>query len=89
MAKYKVLIRKSAASELARIPKEDLRRIVEKILSLAEEPRSQGCEKLSAQERYRIRQGDYRVVYSVDDASRVVEIVKIGHRSEVYRGSRR
>lgn len=85
MAKYKILIRKSAAEELGRIPKKDLRRIVERIRSLGEEPRPQGSEKLSAQERYRIRQGDCRVVYSVDDGLRTVEIVKIGHRSEVYR----
>jgi mRNA interferase RelE/StbE len=86
MAKYKILIRKSAAEELGRIPKKDLRRIVERIRSLGEEPRPQGSEKLSAQERYRIRQGDYRVVYSIDDTCRTVEIVKIGHRSEIYRG---
>jgi len=85
MAKYRVLIRKPAADELGRIPKKPLRRIVERIHSLGEEPRPQGSEKLSAQERYRIRQGDYRIVYGIDDALRTVEIVKIGHRSEVYR----
>ena len=85
MAKYSVLVRKSAADELARIPKKDLRRIVDRIRSLEEEPRPQGGEKLSAQERYRIRQGDYRIVYSIDAAARTVEIFKIGHRSEIYR----
>jgi mRNA interferase RelE/StbE len=85
MAKYRVLIRKPAADELGRIPKEPLRRIVERIHSLGEEPGPQGSEKLSAKERYRIRQGDYRIVYGIDDALRTVEIVKIGHRSEVYR----
>jgi len=85
MAKYRVLIRKSAVDEVGRIPKKDLRRLVERIRSLGDEPRPHGSEKLSAQERYRIRQGDYRVVYSVDDAMRTVEIVKIGHRSEIYR----
>jgi mRNA interferase RelE/StbE len=85
MGKYRVLVRKSAADELARIPKKDLRRIVERIRSVEEKPRPQGSEKLSAQERYRIRQGDYRIVYSVDDAARTVEIFKIGHRSEIYR----
>jgi mRNA interferase RelE/StbE len=85
MGKYRVLVRRSAADELARIPKKDLRRIVERIRSLEEKPRPQGSEKLSAQERYRIRQGDYRIVYSVDDAARTVEIFKIGHRSEIYR----
>jgi mRNA interferase RelE/StbE len=85
MANYKVLIRKSAADELGRMPKKDLRRIVKRIGSLGDEPRPHGCEKLSAQERYRLRQGDYRVVYSIDDSVRTVEVVKIGHRSEIYR----
>ena len=84
MASYKVLIRRSAADELGRIPKKDLRRIVVRIEKLAGEPRPDGCEKLSGQERYRIRQGDYRVVYSIDDSTRTVEIFKIGHRSEIY-----
>lgn len=85
MGKYRILIRKSAADELGRIPKKNLRRIVERIRSLGEEPRPRGCEKLSAQERYRLRQGDYRIVYSIDDSVRSIEIVKIGHRSEIYR----
>lgn len=85
MESYKVLIRASAAEELGRLPNKDLRRVVTRIRGLAAEPRPHGCEKLSAQERYRIRQGDYRVVYSVDDDGRTVEIVKIGHRGEVYR----
>ena len=84
MASYKVLIRRSAADELGRIPKKDLRRTVERIEKLASEPRPDGCEKLSGQERFRIRQGDYRIIYSVDDAIRTVEIFKIGHRSEIY-----
>ena len=79
------MIRKSAADELGRIPTKDLRRIVKRIRSLGDEPRPHGCEKLSAQERYRLRQGDYRVVYSIDDSVRTVEVVKIGHRSEIYR----
>jgi mRNA interferase RelE/StbE len=85
MAKYRVLIRKSAVDELGRIPKKDLRRMVKRIRSLGDASRPHGCEKLSAQERYRLRQGDYRVVYSIDDSVRTVEIVKIGHRSEIYR----
>lgn len=85
MGKYRVLIKKSAAGELGRIPKKDVRRIVERIGSLGDEPRPQGCEKLSAQERYRIRQGDYRVVYSIDDEGRTVEVFKVGHRREIYK----
>jgi len=85
MASYKVLIRKSAAGELGRIPKKDLGRMVEKIRSLSDQPRPHGIEKLSGQERYRIRQGDYRIIYAIDDAGLMVEIYKIGHRSEIYR----
>jgi len=85
MAKYRVLVKKTAADELGRIPKKELLRIIERIRSLEENPRTFGCEKLSAQERYRIRQGNYRIVYSIDDDGRAVEVFKIGHRREVYR----
>ncbi len=85
MENYKVLIRKSAADELGRVSKKDMRRMVERIRLLASNPKPNGREKLSAQERYRIRQGEYRIVYSIDDAEKTVEIVKIGHRSEIYR----
>ena len=85
MEKYRLLIKKSAADELGRIPKKELRLIVERIRGLGEDPRPDGCEKLSAQERYRVRQGDYRVVYSIDDAERIVEIIKICQRAEIYR----
>jgi len=85
MASYKVLIRKSAAGELGRIPKKDLARIVEWIRSLSRQPRPHGIEKLSGQERYRIRQGDYRIIFAVDDPAQTVEIYKIGHRSAIYR----
>ncbi|MBM3298053.1 MAG: type II toxin-antitoxin system RelE/ParE family toxin [Candidatus Aminicenantes bacterium] len=85
MGKYEVLIKRSAANELSGIPKRNLRRIVERIRSLSDEPRPHGCQKLSAQERYRIRQGDYRIVYSIDDAAKTIEVFKIGHRSEIYK----
>ncbi len=85
MAKYKVTIKKSAAKELEDIPKKDLRKIVKRIQSLAENPRPTGSQKLSGQEQYRIRQGDYRIVYSIDDEDSIVDIIKIGHRREVYR----
>jgi len=62
-----------------------LRRVTERIRGLAQNPRPSGSEKLSGQDRYRIRQGDYRIVYAVDDETRTVEVVKIGHRREVYR----
>ena len=85
MEKYRIFLRKSAADELDRIPQKDLARIIERIRSLEQNPRPHGCEKLSALERYRVRQGDYRIVYAVDDGEKSVDAVKIGHRSEVYR----
>ncbi len=61
-----------------------MRRVGERVRSLGSDPRPSGCEKLSAQERYRLRQEDYRIVYSIDDEGKTVEIVKLGHRSEIY-----
>jgi len=84
-ASYSVVIKKSAERELRALPKEDLRRVVDRIRALAGDPRPHGNEKITSRERYRIRQGDYRIVYAVDDEGRTVEIVKIGHRREVYR----
>jgi mRNA interferase RelE/StbE len=86
MAKYNITIKKSAAKELGDIPKKDLRRIVKHMQSLTANPRPHGSQRLSNSEQYRIRQGDYRVVYSVDDKECLVDVVKIGHRREIYRG---
>jgi mRNA interferase RelE/StbE len=86
MARYELRIKASVAKDLREVPKADARRIVERIESLREDPRPFGCEKLSALERYRIRQGSYRIIYEIFDAEIVVEIVKVGHRREVYRG---
>ena len=85
MANYKILIKSSAVKELAKLPKKDIQRITSKIKSLSADPRPHGCEKLSAQERYRIRQGNYRIVYSIEDAILVVYVIKIAHRSVVYK----
>jgi len=85
VASYSVRIKRSAAKELAAIPLKDLKRVVARIQSLGHDPRPNGSERLSGADRYRIRQGDYRVVYAVDDTARVVEVVKVGHRREVYR----
>jgi mRNA interferase RelE/StbE len=82
---YSLVLKRSAERELRKVPKEDLRRVTERIRGLARNPRPFGNEKLSGQERYRVRQGDYRIVYAVDDEKRIVEVVKIGHRREVYR----
>ena len=85
MAKYNITIKKSAAKELEDIPKKNLRRIVKRIQSLAANPRPHGSQRLSSSEQYRIRQGDYRVIYSISDKEFLVDIVKIGHRREIYR----
>lgn len=82
---YSLVVKKSAERELRTLPKADLRRVTDRIRGLAQDPRPPGHEKLSGQEHYRIRQGDYRVVYAIDDDHRVITIVKIGHRREVYR----
>jgi mRNA interferase RelE/StbE len=87
MARYKVVFRKSVAQDLRRIPKRDLRRILSTIDSLSEEPRPRGIEKLSGQEKYRVRQGNYRIIYEIKEDEVVVVVVKVGHRRNVYRRS--
>ena len=86
MAKYRILIKPSAVKDIEAIPlKKDRRRIVERIRRLEENPRPPGCEKLSGQDKYRLRQGRYRIVYSIEDQDLGVYVVKVGHRKDVYR----
>lgn len=85
MAVYSVFFKASAHKDLNLIPKADLKRIMERIGALAQNPRPLGSEKLSGQERYRIRQGNYRIVYSIEDLKLTVWVVKVAHRREVYR----
>jgi len=85
MGKYKILIKISAAEELEKIQKKDLLKIIEQIQVLASNPRPQGCQKLSSLERYRLRQGNFRIIYSVSDKDFEIHIIKIGHRREVFR----
>ncbi len=87
MAEYRLLIKASAAKEIeAAGTKADRRRIVERIRALAQDPRAQRSEKLAgAVNRYRVRQGRYRIIYLIDDGRREVTIFKIGHRKDVYR----
>ena len=87
MADYSLLIKPSAAKELEAISeKATLSRLIEKIKSLAAQLRPSGSEKLAGRSNfYRIRQGNYRVIYSVDDQSRVVDVINVGHRRDVYR----
>jgi mRNA interferase RelE/StbE len=85
VASYRVLIKRSAAKELETLPPKARSRVAAKIAALAATPRPPGVEKLSGEEKYRVRQGDYRVLYAIDDAAATVTIVKIGHRRDVYR----
>jgi mRNA interferase RelE/StbE len=87
VAAYSLEIKRSAARELEAVePRAQRRRLVARIQSLATEPRPAGSQKLAgAAALHRVRQGDYRIVYEIDDSTRRVVIVKIGHRREVYR----
>ena len=85
MGKYKLVFKKSVAGDLRALPKKDVARILTYIQSLAEEPRPKGCEKLSGQDRYRLRQGVYRIIYEIQDDVLIVVIVKVGHRRDIYR----
>lgn len=86
MAKYKVTFKKSVTKDLRAIPNQDVKRILSRIDNLADNPRGEGCMKLSGQERYRARQGLYRIIYEIQDDRLVVQVVKVGHRSGVYEG---
>ena len=85
MASYELRFKKSVAEDLRAFPKQHVAKIMERIRALADEPRPRGCEKLSGLERYRVRQGAYRIIYEIQDRQLVVLIVKIGHRRDVYR----
>ena len=85
MENYKLLIKPSAVKEIESIPKKDRARVVKRIQGLGEDPRPPGCEKLSGEEKYRVRQGWYRIVYSIGDQTREVLVVKVGHRKDIYR----
>lgn len=88
MEGYRLLVKPSAAKELeAVLNKRERNGIVAAIRALSAEPRPHGCQKLSGSEKYRVRKGAHRVLYQVDDDARVVTVVKIGHRRDVYRGA--
>ena len=86
MERYEVRIKASAIKQIEGVAtRKDRREVVRRIQALADDPRPPGCEKLSGRAWYRVRQGWYRVVYAVDDTARVVVVVKVGHRRDVYR----
>jgi mRNA interferase RelE/StbE len=87
VARYRVVIKPSASKEIGAVgQKKDRQRIVSRIQSLEGNPRPFGCEKLSGPlDRYKVREGNYRIVYSIDDETLLVDVVKVGHRKDVYR----
>jgi len=86
VARSRLLIKPSAVKEIEAIPlKRERRRLVERIAGLAENPRPVGVEKLSGQDKYRLRQGRYRILYAIEDQNLLVYVVKVGHRKDVYR----
>ena len=84
MASYRVDITRSVEKELEALAVKDHRRVVTRMRALAGDPRPHGCEKLSGEEKYRLRQGDLRIVYEIADPELTVTIVKVGHRRDVY-----
>ncbi len=87
MAKYSLRFKKSVAKDLRNIPKKDVKRILKCVELLCIDPRAEGCIKLSGQERYRVRQGVYRIIYGIEETELVIMVVKVGHRSVVYKTS--
>ncbi len=85
MAGYRVFFKKSVEKDFSIIPGKDVKRILNRVKALEKNPRPQGAEKLTGQERYRLRQGRYRIVYSIQDDELSVWVVKVGHRKDIYR----
>lgn len=85
MAEYKIFFKVSVEKDLRQIPQREIRKILQKIDSLTTNPRPSGSEKLTGQERYRVRQGRYRILYSIKDNELTIWVVKISHRKDVYR----
>ena len=85
MASYELVFKRSVTKDLRALPNKDVARLLERISALADEPRPAGCEKLSGLERYRVRQGDYRIIYEIQQQRLILLIVKVGHRKDVYK----
>lgn len=85
MASYKIYFRKSAARELRKLPNPTVQKVITRIEALAIDPRPVGCEKLTGQEFYRVRQGNYRIIYSIQDNELTVWVIKVSHRKDIYK----
>lgn len=86
MASYRLFIKPSAAKEIEALTKKERIRVIHRIQDLSKNPRPPGCEKLSGQDKYRVRQGQYRIIYTVSDEEVFICVVKGGHCKDVYRG---
>ncbi len=88
MARFEIFLKPSTVKDIEAISrKRNRQRIVDRIQRLSEDPRPAGSQKLSGRERYRIRQGQYRIIYSIENAKLIVYVIKVGHRKDVYRGA--
>ena len=87
MGSFEIIFKQSVAKDLRQIPKKDVARILKRIDALRTDPRPPGVEKLSGQEKYRVRQGVYRILYDIRNNELLVVVVKVGHRRDVYRVS--
>ncbi|MEI8038383.1 MAG: type II toxin-antitoxin system RelE/ParE family toxin [Verrucomicrobiota bacterium] len=85
MAKFELVVRPSVVKDTKEIPAGELKKILQKMESLREDPRPPGCVKLAGMDYYRVRQGNYRILYEIADAQLIVVVVKVGHRRDVYR----
>ncbi|MBT7051185.1 MAG: type II toxin-antitoxin system RelE/ParE family toxin [Desulfobacula sp.] len=85
MAEYEIFFRESVYKDFRKIPKKDLKKILSKIHNLSSNPRPPGSEKLTGQETFRIRQGNYRILYSIQDNQLTIWVVRVGHRKDIYR----
>jgi mRNA interferase RelE/StbE len=81
---YRLIFKPGFHKSVKRIPEKDRTKIIQCIDDLAFKPRPRGCEQLSGQTKYRMRQGDYRILYIIDDTEHTVRIIKVGHRRDVY-----
>jgi len=86
VARYRLFIKPSAVKEIEAVPtRRERRRVVNRIESLADDPRPPGCQKLSGADKYRVRQGSYRILYAIRDERLIVTVVRVAHRKDAYR----
>ncbi len=85
MAEFEILFKASVYKDFRKIPKKDLQKILSKIENLRTNPRLSGSEKLTGQNLYRVRQGNYRILYSIQDNQLTIWVIKVGHRKDIYR----